>query len=127
MPTWAGGWDHVYGQSYAPLNEPNSIERSVARLMAAQGNIGMAAVGVALTGAAVGATATASYTQITAKQADGFNLGGKVDIAPRTVINRPTTAADEQRFDAQLQPKWAPTTYPPDLSGNGGGGKLGTL
>ena len=127
MPAWAGGWDHVFGQPHALTNEAGSTARGVARLMSAQGNLAFGAVAAALTGAAPGAQATAQYAQVSARQADGANMGGLVPITPRVEVNRPTTAADELLVDAQLKPTFWPTTYPVDKSGNSGGGFLGTV
>lgn len=127
MPSWAGLWDNVFAQPYAPLNEPNSTLRGIARLMAPQALKGQAAVGAALTGQAVGQTASAGVAQVTARQADGMNMGGAVPISTTSQVNRPTTAADETLLDAQFNPTFAPATYPPDKSGNGGGSKAGTI
>ena len=127
MPAWAGLWDNQHGQPYALTGEPGSAARSVARIMAPQAQQSAGALGVALSGQAVGANASANLGQVKSQQADGFNIGGAVPIVNSVVINRATVAADETALDNSLQPKFAPTTYPPDKSGNGGGGMLGKL
>lgn len=127
MPAWAGLWDGVYNQTYAPLNEPGSALRGIARLMAPQALRAQGRVGDMLTGSVLGSLAQESISQVVATRADGANLGGKVAIAPTVIINRVTTAADEATLDAQFTPSFAPSSYPVDKSGNGGGGKLGTL
>ena len=127
MPSWAGLWDNVFAQPYALLNEPGSTLRGIARLMAPQAVKGQSQVAITLTGQAVGQTATAGVAQVTARQADGLNMGGQVPISTTSQVNRVTTAADETLLDAQLNPTFAPATYPPDKSGNGGGNKAGTI
>src|SRR5262245_53435446 len=123
MPSWAGLWDGVYAQPYAPLNEPTATERDIARSLAPAAEIGLGALAAQLSGQAPGGTATASYTQRTAVQADGPNQGGLVPISTKSVINRATTAADETRMDTVMfKPVFAPLVYPVDKSGNGGGG-----
>ena len=127
MPSWAGLWDNVFAQPYALLNEPSAAARGVARIMfpVAQRDVG--AVMKELDGVAPGATALATNPQVQARQADGLNMGGQVPIAAQTLINRATTAADVVQLNRQYQPTFAPTTYPADKSGNGGGGKTGTI
>lgn len=127
MPNWAGGWDHVFSQPYALLNEPDATLRGIARLMAPQAQKGRGEIAVELTGSAVGAAASASVAQVAPRQADGMNLGGLVPIVQTVAVGRPTEAADAAILDAQFQPTFAPTTYPVDKSGNGGGGMLGTV
>jgi hypothetical protein len=136
MPSWAGLWDNVFATPYALLNEPGATARGIARLMAPQANKAFSAISSALTGAVVGGPVNAGYTQVTAKQADGLNMGGKVDVSATTVVNRNTVAADEILIDQQLTPRFMPpitsagvecSGYPVDKSGNGGGGKAGTI
>jgi hypothetical protein len=95
--------------------------------MAPQAQKARGEVGVKLTGSAIGAAASASIGQVKAQQADGFNIGGAVPVVNTIVVSRATETADETALDAQLQPTFAPATYPPDKSGNGGGGMLGKL
>ena len=127
MPSWAGLWDNVFAQPYALLNEPGSTLRGIARLMAPQALRAQGAIGRELTGAAVGAAASATVAQVKPQQADGLNLGGLVPIQQTLQVNRSTTAADETTLDAQLNPTFMPASYPVDKSGNGGGGKTGTI
>jgi len=139
MPSWAGLWDNVFAQPYAPLNEPGATARGVARLMAPQASKPFAAASAALTGAVVGTAipgGSASYTQVAARQADGLNLGGAQPIATVVAISGNTTAAQEIQVDQQLLPRFMPpitsagvecSGYPVDKSGNGGGGKAGTI
>jgi hypothetical protein len=127
MPSWAGLWDNVFAQPYALLNEPSAAARGLARIMfpTAQRDVGAAMV--ALDGVAPGANATATQSYVTARQADGLNMGGQVPISATTLINRATTAADVVALNRIYQPTFAPAIYPVDKSGNGGGGKAGTI
>jgi hypothetical protein len=138
MPAWAGGWDNMFGAPYALLNEPNATARGVARLMAPQGARGLGAAAEALTGAVVGTpiTGAGSYTQVTAKATDGLNMGGLQTISTYVAASGPTTASQHNLVDQQLTPRFMPAMfvagqecsgYPVDKSGNGGGGKAGTL
>lgn len=127
MPSWAGGWDNVFGAPYAPLNEPSAAARGVARIMfpVAQRDVG--AVMKALDGVAPGATATWNNAQVAPVQANGMNMGGQVPIVNQVVMNRVTTAADVVALNNVYQPTFAPTVYPSDRSGNGGGGKVASI
>ena len=136
MPSWAGGWDAMFGQPYAPLNEPGATARGVARLMSPQASAAFANVSKTLTGQAVGTPVSAGYTQVAAIQTDGLNQGGLRPVATYSAVNRNTTIADEILIDQQLTPRFMPpmlvagqecSGYPVDKSGNGGGSKAGTI
>lgn len=71
-------------------------------------------------GAAPGATATKTKRQV--QHVTGAP-GGLVPVEVITLVNRVTTAADVTAFQNLFTRANGPITYPPDLSGNGGGGK----
>jgi hypothetical protein len=75
---------------------------------------------LALTGAAVGGTATRSRSQVQWQQG---SPGGLIPVEVVTLVNRATTANDLAAFQALLGRLVFPASYPADLSGNGGGGK----
>jgi hypothetical protein len=136
MPSWAGLWDNVFAQPYALLNEPGSTARGVARLMAPQASVAFGNISKQLTGQAVGGPVSAGYTQVQSVQTDGLNQGGQRPIASYSAVNRNTTITDELLIDQQLTPRFMPpmlqagietSGYPVDKSGNGGGGKAGTI
>jgi hypothetical protein len=74
-----------------------------------------------LLGAAAGGTATASKKQV--QHVTGAP-GGLIPIETISLVNRVTTAADLTAFQALVNRTVFPTTYQPDLSGNGGGGHV---
>lgn len=82
---------------------------------------GAKALWYALLGAATGGTATATKKQV--QHVTGAP-GGLVPIETVTLMNRATTAADLTAFQALMNRQVQPATYPPDLSGNGGGGHV---
>jgi hypothetical protein len=126
MPAWQGLWDNVHGATHALIAAPNARMRAIARLFHTPDAVAEGELAVTLTGAAVGQAASATVARVTASAVDGFNQGGQRAVSAESVVNRNTAAADETTLDAQFQPSFAPTTYPADLGG-GGGGKLGTL
>ena len=75
----------------------------------------------ALLGQAVGQTATRQKKQI---KWEVGSPGGVIPIETINVVNRPTIANDLAAFQALLTRATGPATYPPDLAGNGGGGKI---
>ena len=128
MPSWAGGWDNMFGQPHSLLNQYNATDRGVARLTASQGGMKFGELAGALTESGVGGATLLEYTQVKAQQADGLNLGGKVPVQNYQLVPpRTLTVADKNYVQDQLWPAFAPATYPPDKSGNGGGGKAGTI
>jgi hypothetical protein len=68
----------------------------------------------------VGATATETRTRVKATQGLQPSL---VPIETVTLINRSLVTPDLQMMQALIDRVTAPTVYPPDLSGAGGGGK----
>jgi hypothetical protein len=73
-----------------------------------------------LLGASVGSIAAKQKTQVQWQQG---SPGGLIPIETFYLIDRATTANDLNAFQQLLKRITGPTTYPPDLSGNGGGGK----
>ena len=127
MPAWAGGWDAQFGQPYALTNQATSHMRNVARSNASYGGQHFGEIGRALANG-VGANADFSIKQVAAVQADGMNQGGLRPIATYVVVPlHATTINEKEAFQAQMTPYWQPLPYPVDKSGNGGGGKNGTL
>lgn len=76
----------------------------------------------AVTGAGVGGTATSTYKRVAAVQ--GGQQGGLIQVETVTPINRVTVAADVTALTALWNRTVNPASYPTDLSGAGGGGKL---
>jgi hypothetical protein len=74
-----------------------------------------------LLGVAPGATATKTKKQVQWQQG---SPGGLIPIETINSVNRPTTAADLTAFQALMVRQTFPSTYAPDLSGNGGGGHV---
>jgi len=138
MPSWAGLWDNVYGQPYAPIQQATATMRSVARLTASVGGQYFGEIGRALANG-VGANAEYTIAQVKAVQTDGLNQGGLRPIVPFAVVPlHATTITEKEAFQSQMTPYFAPmpnpatpyvatSGYPVDKSGNGGGGKAGTI
>jgi|SRR5580765_2157077 len=82
---------------------------------------GVTALMYALLGAVAGGTATKTKTQVQAK--NGSDVGTPT-IETINLVNRVTTAADRTAFQALFNRVVYPASYPADLSGNGGGGKV---
>lgn len=127
MATWAGGWDGQFNQPYALINQKSNLAQWTSRIAAHRGSRALDALIIALAGAAAGGNASYSYPLIDAVQAVGdYNLGGKRTLSQKSLINRVTTAADVTQIGTLFAPQFAPSSYPTD-KGGGGGGKTGTL
>jgi len=138
MPAWAGGWDLQFGQPHALTQQATATMRSVARLTASVGGQHFGEIGRALANG-VGANAEYTIAQVQARQHTSMDMGGKIPIAPYAVVPlHATTIAEKEAFQAQMTPYFMPqplaatptvatSGYPVDKSGNGGGGKNGTL
>ena len=80
-----------------------------------------------LIGANAGSNATENRTRVQAAQStfSPTDNGGLVPVETVALVNRNTTAADVTMFQALLDRVVQPSSYPTDVSGMGGGGKLG--
>lgn len=119
MPDFNG----LFGPSYK-LTGVNNLRRGLMRriMNSKDGKIFSAKVN-----AVAGATAGTNNVVVTEKETPvrrGQPFTGIVNVSTRTVINRPSTAADVAEVKKALtQP--AEQVFVKDLSGNGGGGKRG--
>jgi len=78
-----------------------------------------------LNGVVLGSTALATHTRVLGAQVLQNDVGGVRPVETVDLVNRATDAADITQIEALLTEQRDPATYPADLSGNGGGGKLG--
>jgi hypothetical protein len=132
QPTgFSGFWQyHAPAGQTAPYNFRffrSSEEFLAAVQMGKRGFRKYRAVARALNGVVAGATTTDSYKRVQSAQAmfDSQYLGGLRTL--QTVSNAvTTTAAMATAINARFyDQEFTPQTYPRDLSGNGGGSKVG--
>lgn len=95
-------------------------DRIVKMLRNGGGTIASTRILYTLLGVAPGANAAQTKKQVRWEQG---SPGGLITIETINIVNRATTAADVTAFQALVSRVVQPSTYPPDLSGNGGGGK----
>lgn len=128
MTAWSGLFDNEFSDGPHSLqhNRPSS-RRNVARLFRKRGMRMLRELIVELTGTAAGAAALQQNTRVK-HPTDSDDLGGSRAVETVDLINRVTTAADATDIDTKLvvsATAIAPASYPADVSGNGGGGKVG--
>jgi hypothetical protein len=112
--------DAVAGQVY--FNGLSQGDDRIAKMLRnGGGTLSLRRVMTTLLGAVAGTTATQTKKQV--QHVTGAP-GGVVPIETINLVNRATTAADITAFNALFFRTHYPATYAPDLSGNGGGGKL---
>jgi len=143
---YSGFWDRT-GDTipYATLSRSvqgwrSKLEFQIAQLYDKQQMREQKALLNGLIGAASGSNVTATFKRVQAPSGPSGatpavtgigDLGGLVPIETVTVINRNTTATDvsylKNLVDGTMSPNGgSPSiTFPVDLGGNGGGGKLG--
>lgn len=130
MAAYSGLFDGVHETGHSLLtNKTGNAYTMLARVFkgSKRDRAAIGAAIAALTGTAVGgATAAASVKQVdhTVDPSTPSN-GGLRTINTVELINRVTSAADLADVDAALALSSQPSSYAVDLSGNGGGGKLG--
>lgn len=80
-----------------------------------------------LLGAAAGGSASDTYKRVyrPVRNSDPQEYGGLATVETVTLVSRVTTATDTTNITALLSREPKPSSYPTDLSGNGGGGKAG--
>lgn len=104
-----------------------NTEREIGRILAQRNNRGLRLVMRALNGAAPGVQVTSQQVRLPQPAAFGVGAfqGVRVVETVPTQYNGPTTAAQRDYINANIyDPVFAQQTYPVDLSGNGGGGKV---
>lgn len=109
------------------LSDSENIRKRISKVLSrSEGARELKELLLTLNGAAAGAAASATVARVghTVDAGNPVVNGGARTIDTVTVIGRNTTAADETAIDAMLNQVHAPTSYPVDASGNGGGGKL---
>lgn len=126
MPSWSGFWGDGVGSSgaYTLLDGKMPRREWLRRTANMEGFRANAGLFSALIGAATGGTATFTRKRTTALVPLGGlgSAGGIMPVETVTDINRVTTAADVTALKEMLVGvKTAPTSYPRDVSGNGGG------
>ena len=95
-------------------------DRIVKMLRNGGGTIASTRILYTLLGAAVGALAIQTKKQIKWEQG---SPGGLIPIETINMVNRNTNASDLVAWQSLISRVVQPSTYPADLSGNGGGGK----
>lgn len=132
-PTMGANGANVNSTSGQLVDGESSIAKKIAKLLARPGFRPVRRLMRELNGAAAGAnTAIENRTRVKAAQVlntpvaqGGLIVLETVPLLGATVAGRVTAAADETRIDAMIDEINAPSSYPTDPSGNGGGGKLG--
>lgn len=123
MATYSGLWDGVYNTPYpiATRVASRAVTRSGVNVLF-HGKRGRRArkLIITLLGAAAGAAATQTQTRVATDDGISQTHSGKVAITTETLVNRVTTAADVAALTADFTKSPRPTSYPKDLSGNGG-------
>lgn len=125
MPAYSGLFNGVHGENYALLDDRQPLESVVNKLFR-RSRYGMRELRELLlttVGATAGATASDTYQRVpaVATLTNYSASGGLINPETVTVINRATTAADVTRLQTFISRGSAPSPYPVDLSGNGGG------
>ena len=129
--TYSGLWNSVYNETYA-LTGRDSLRKHLMLILKKPGfDVFDEILQTLITDSTPASTALVSRPQVAGDDLVGSPIanGGVRTIETRTKINRAITAADKTDMlrilrDSTTERVFAPT-YPTDLSGNGGGGKLG--
>jgi hypothetical protein len=120
---------HATSYNALPRYARSSTERAVSSAMVRRGFRGMRRAIISLTGAAPGGSAAESYKRIQAQTPfNSLTYGGQRVVETNVVASGVTTSAMETYIETEmLRSGFYATsiTYATDLSGNGGGSKIG--
>ena len=127
------GWSNFYGESpnaYTMLYSRSTLERRLGVELARQSNRAARATIRALTGVAPGSSKANTQARVSAPAGltDPQMLGGLRVIDTVTIQSGNTAAADVTYINALINDavyNQAPSSYPTDAAGVGGGGKVG--
>lgn len=131
---WSGLWNREYGENYSALGSNNTAEfnsttnKAISkRISRDRGGRKLAEILRTLVGATAGSTAAVNHVQIaeTSNLGNPTAHGGSRTIETIEDVNRATTAADVTVIQGIIDQVFAPSSYPTDAAGNGGGGKVG--
>jgi hypothetical protein len=119
----------------AQFNGLTQDDNRIANMFQKKANQAVRMLLISMIGATPGATAAKTFKQVRASSAQattplvptGLNLGGLVPIDTITYINRVNTVTDDNNLSALFNRTHGPAVYPPDVGGNGGGGKAGFI
>lgn len=122
----AVGWSGFYGDdathsgSYSLVDGKMPRRDRIKRVVNREGFRPFTALFGGLVGAATGSNVTATHSRVSAPAPQG-DMGGLRSIDTITDINRNTVAGDVTALKEMVfNVKSRPSTYPKDLSGNGG-------
>lgn len=123
----ASGSSSFWGDSWTLLfNRPSASQR-IRREFRRMTELAQGEIAKTLDGVIAGSTATQNRAQLTATPGLTNDQGGLRTVANVALVNRATVAGDVTVLNAIYNPgPYAPSTYPVDTSGNGGGGKGNT-
>ncbi len=127
MVAWSGLFDNEFSDGPHSLQvDISPLRRKATRVLKRKSLADLNELMLTLNGIVDGSTALAQHDRVTAVQGlGGVDLGGVRAIETVDIINRASVPADEVVTVAMLTETRAPSTYPTDASGNGGGGKAG--
>lgn len=124
MPAWSGLWNGVFNETHSLIGKPN-VGRRIGRALKGVTSAKYKELVLTLVNGAVGDTALATHTAITAQDVNNkASLGGVRAVETITDINRATVAADATTINNDIIKETSPT-FPVEKSGNSGGGRLG--
>jgi hypothetical protein len=120
MPGFAPGFENG-GGSVLPIGTRQPIQQRFRQWANEYGMDSTTALLNVLIGAVAGTTATKGRTRTKHNSGSAADNGGKMQVEAPNSINRASTAQDATDLKAIFaNVRRAPTTYPRDLSGNGG-------
>ncbi len=125
-----GGPNAANAAPYSMLFARSAQENRIALKVNTRGFRAVRRVLRTLVASNLGATATDTYVRVTAPNGltDNDDLGGLRAVETVTTVDRATVAGDRTYLIAKILDRHFianPSSWPADLSGNGGGGKLG--
>ena len=125
MPAYSGLWDGVYNTPYPGTTIAPNAQKRLRRALKGLGSLAQQRIVRTFITGDVGSTATKTHTRVHGQlQTPNPSLGGVRTLDTVTDINRALTADDQTTILAAIDNVHTPT-WPVELSGNSGGGKLG--
>ena len=125
MVAWSGLFDNEFSDGPHSLQvNIVPLRRKMTRVMKRKSMKVLNELIQTLNGVTAGSAALAQHVRVQARQGLGLDAGGVQPIETVDLINRVSATADQTLINAALTEQRDPT-YPVELSGNSGGGKLG--
>ena len=129
MPQYSGLFNGVYNETHSLQVNRSPIHRKISQALRRRSStVIREVIDTVVAASSINGAAAVTYKQIAGDPGAGNPVTGggvrTIETVTKIAAATNTSAAQATQVDALVDFKSAPATYPVDLAGNGGGGRL---